>query len=145
MGTLAGILEGKSNRVYSISPDQSVLEATQKMNQHRIGSLIVVQDDRIVGILTERDILTRVVGEEKNPRHSTVSDVMTTAVIFCPPETSLDEASAIMKNHRIRHLPVCDANGVMLGLVSIGDLNARHAGDQEITIHYLHEYLYGRV
>ncbi|HTV47372.1 MAG TPA: CBS domain-containing protein [Phycisphaerae bacterium] len=145
MSTVASILAEKSARIHAINPEASVLEATQKMNRHRIGSLIVMQGDNFVGILSERDILMRVVAEEKEPRNVRVYDVMTTEVICCPPETTLEEASAIMMSHRVRHLPVCDAEGRMVGLVSIGDLNARHASEQEIVIHHLHEYIYGRV
>ena len=145
MSTVASILAEKSNRVHAINPDATVLEATQKMNRHRIGSLIVMHGENFVGILTERDVLMRVVAEEKEPRGIRVDEVMTTEVICCPPETTLEEASAIMRSHRVRHLPVCDGEGRMLGLVSIGDLNARHASEQEIVIHHLHEYIYGRV
>ncbi len=145
MATVAQIIAGKSSHVYSISPDQSVLEATHKMNRHRIGSLIVMDNGQIVGILSERDILTRVVQEEKHPRQVKVSDAMTRDIIVCRPDTSLEDASAIMMNRRVRHLPVCDDEGHILGLVSIGDLNAQHVSEQEVTIHHLHDYLYGRV
>ena len=145
MATVADIIAGKSSHVYSITPDASVLEATHKMNRHRIGSLIVLEDEQIVGILSDRDILMRVVQEEKNPRQVKVSDAMTRDIIICRPDTSLEDASSIMMNHRVRHLPVCDCDGRLMGMVSIGDLNAQHVSEQEVTIHYLHDYLYGRV
>ena len=69
---------------------------------------------------------------------------MSHEVICCRPDTSLDEVHTIFKNRRIRHLPVVDDAGSLVGLISIGDLNAYHAVAQEITIHYLHEYIYGR-
>ncbi len=145
MATVANIIAGKSSHVYSIAPDQSVLDATHKMNRYRIGSLIVMENGQIVGILSERDILTRVVQEEKHPRQVKVADAMTRDIIVCRPDTSLEDASAIMMNRRVRHLPVCDDEGHLLGLVSIGDLNAQHVTEQEVTIHHLHDYLYGRV
>ncbi len=145
MATVADIIAGKSSHVYSISPHQSVLEATHKMNRYRIGSLIVMDNDHIVGILSERDILMRVVQEEMSPRHVKVADAMTRDIIVCRTDTSLEDASAIMMNRRVRHLPVCDDDGKLLGLVSIGDLNAQHVTEQEVTIHHLHDYLYGRV
>ena len=145
MATVACLLAGKSSHVYSIGLDATVLEATQKMNRHRIGSLMVTDGDRMVGILSERDILTRVVAEEKNPRHVKVADAMTSDVVVVSPDTSIEDASSIMQTRRVRHLPVCDSDGHLLGLISIGDLNARHASDQEVTILHLHEYLYGRV
>lgn len=145
MSTLSHVLAGKPRIVHSISPEASVLEATQKMHRHKIGSLLVMDGEHILGILTERDILHRVVAEERDFRNVSASEVMTQEIIFCSPDTSLEEASTIMKTRRVRHLPVCDQDGSLLGLVSIGDLNARHSSDQEFTIHYLHEYLYGRV
>jgi CBS domain-containing protein len=145
MATVACLLAGKSSHVYSIGLDATVLEATQKMNRHRIGSLMVTDGDRMVGILSERDILTRVVAEEKNPRQVKVADAMTSDVVVVSPDTSIEDASSIMQTRRVRHLPVCDSDGHLLGLISIGDLNARHASDQEVTILHLHEYLYGRV
>ena len=143
MATVASILAGKSSYVHSIGLNATILEATRKMNDHRIGSLLVMEEERIIGILSERDILTRVVVEEKPPRAVKVREAMTTDVVVVGPDTSLEEASAVMRTRRVRHLPVCDADGRLLGLISIGDLNARHASDQEITIRHLHEYLYG--
>ncbi len=145
MSTVASLLAGKSSHVHSISLDATVLEATQKMNRHRIGSLMVTQGDHIIGIVSERDILTRVVAEEKSPRHVTVGEVMTSDVVVVSPDTSLEDASTIMQSRRVRHLPVCDSEGRLQGLISIGDLNARHASDQQVTLSYLHDYLYGRV
>ncbi len=145
MATVACLLAGKSSHVFSISLDATVLEATQKMNRHRIGSLMVTEGDRVIGILSERDILTRVVAEEKNPRQVKVGDAMTSDVVVVTPDTTIEDASSIMQSRRVRHLPVCDAEGRLLGLISIGDLNARQASDQEVTITHLNEYLYGRV
>jgi signal-transduction protein with cAMP-binding, CBS, and nucleotidyltransferase domain len=95
--------------------------------------------------LSERDILTRVVAEEKNPRQVSVADAMTSDVVVVSPDTSIEDASSIMQSRRVRHLPVCNSEGRLLGLISIGDINARHVSDQEVTIMHLHEYLYGRV
>ncbi len=145
MSTLSHILAGKPHIVHSVTSTDSVLAATQRMNRYKIGALLVMESEHIVGILTERDILQRVVAADKNPHLTTVGEVMTRDVIFCDPDTSLQEASTIMKTHRVRHLPVCDPDGGLLGMVSIGDLNAQHTSEQEITIHYLHEYVYGRV
>jgi CBS domain-containing protein len=96
-------------------------------------------------MFTERDVLRRVVGEHRDPLGTTVVEVMTTEVYFCTPATSIEEARTAMKDHRIRHLPVVNEQGRLLGLISIGDLNAHLATSQEQTIYLLHEYLYGRV
>jgi CBS-domain-containing membrane protein len=90
-------------------------------------------------------VLRRVVAERRDPMVTTVAQVMTTEVLCCTLETTVEEARGVMKNRRIRHLPVVDADNRLRGLISIGDLNAHQATAQEQTIHLLHEYLYGRV
>jgi CBS domain-containing protein len=93
------------------------------MNLHRLGALIVMKDDRIVGIFTERDILRRVTAQLRSPRDVSIEEVMTPTVTCCLPHTDVDEARRIMASHRIRHLPVCTANGQLQGMVSVGDLD----------------------
>lgn len=144
MPTAQDILMSKGAEIHTIHPEATVLEATQKMNQHKIGALVVMHDNQVVGIFTERDVLRRVVAGQRLPDEVHVAEVMTTEVICVDPETDMDEAAAIMKTRRIRHLPVCDADGRLLGLISIGDLNALHASAQEMTIHFLSDYIYGR-
>ena len=145
MPSVMDILADKGSDVYTILPSATVLEATHAMNDQKIGALVVKdRDGRVMGIFTERDVLRRVIAEEKSPRTVRVGEVMTRDVVCCPPETDIDEASRIMRDSRVRHLPVCDSDGAVLGLVSIGDLNAYHASSQEAQIHFLSEYVYGR-
>jgi CBS domain-containing protein len=113
------------------------------MNTHRIGSLVVTDGDRAVGIFTERDILQRVVGADRQPADTVVKDVMTTPMACCRRDTKLAECRAIMTTKRIRHLPVVE-DGKLLGIISAGDLLAHEVADQQSTIEYLHDYLYGR-
>lgn len=146
MGNVADILRQKSGqRLQSIHPSETVLTATQLMNEHGIGALLVMDDDEtLVGIFTERDVLRRVVAVEQLPSRVSVSEVMTTEVACCTPDTSIDDARSIFRQYRIRHLPVLSDDGDVEGLISIGDLNAYHSNHQEVTIHYLHEYMLGR-
>jgi CBS domain-containing protein len=90
-------------------------------------------------------VLRRIVAAELAPSTVLVGDVMTTEVACCSPETSTDDAQSIFRQYRIRHLPVLDDGGDVVGLISIGDLNAYHSNHQEVTIHYMHEYVLGRV
>lgn len=143
MPTVRDVLADKASHLHSVSPQTSVLDAIHKMNQAGIGALVVMQNEQIVGMFTERDVLRRVVGEERSPGQTVVAEVMTGAVICVEPDTDLDEVSEIMKQRRIRHLPVCKA-GKMLGMISIGDVNAVHASNQQAQLHYLNEYIYGR-
>ncbi len=145
MPTVADILARKGSQVFTIGKEATVLQAAFLMNEHKIGALIVVDEGQVVGMFTERDVLRRVVGEQRDPTKTLVADVMTAEVICCTLQTSLDEARGAMKNRRIRHLPLVDSDHRLLGLVSIGDLNAYDSSSQEQTIYLLQEYLYGRV
>jgi CBS domain-containing protein len=146
MGTVKEILNQKHGAPLRCArPDETVLAATQRMNEHGIGALLIMDQEHMVGIFTERDVLRRVVAAEFAPSAVRVGDVMTTEVACCTPETSIDDARRIFRQHRIRHLPVVNDQGQIQGLISIGDLNAYHANNQEVTIHYMHEYLHGRV
>ncbi len=143
MATIKDLLVKKGRHVSSIGPEASALDAALLMNEHKIGSLVVIHNDKVEGIITERDILQRVVAARRDPAKCRVADTMTRDVICCTEATTLDEARGVMKNRRIRHLPVVNPRRELLGLISIGDLNAHLATDQEVTIHFLHEYLYG--
>lgn len=145
MATVRDILEKKGSKVWSIGGESTVLDAARFMTEHKIGALPVLDGEHIVGMFSERDILQRVVAAGRDPAQTAVSDVMTEEVACCTPETSLEEARGAMKNRRIRHLPAVDGEGRILGLISIGDLNAFQVAHQEQTIFLLNEYLYGRV
>ncbi len=114
------------------------------MNQYHIGFLVVIDGERPVGVFSERDILRRIVVARLDPGKTLVSEVMSSEMLVCKPTTSVEEARSVMKNRRIRHLPVVDDNERLVGLVSIGDVNAFNAIAQEQTLHVLHEYIYGR-
>ena len=142
MVTVAEILSRKGSRVVSAPPETSILDAAILMNQSRVGSVVVTDraSGAIVGILSERDILTRLVAAERDARRTAIRDIMTSPVICCERTTSIDELRAIMHARRIRHIPVRDENGVC-GMVSIGDVNAWHADGLEQTVHALEDYV----
>jgi CBS domain-containing protein len=145
MSTVLDILATKGNHIHSIELGTTVLDAAVLMNEHKIGSLLVMDGERMAGILTERDILTRVVVDRLDPSDTLVGNVMTTDVVCGRPYTSIDEARGVMKNRRLRHLPIIDDEGVLLGLISIGDLNAHETNSKEMTIHFMEEYIHGNV
>lgn len=144
MATVKDILAGKGTQVLSISPKATVMDAARLMNEHKIGGLVVLRDGKAAGMFTERDILQRVVAEELDPAKTAVKDVMSTRITTCRIETTIDEARVLMRNRRVRHLPVVDAQKKLLGLVSIGDLNAYLLVEEQKANHFLQEYLYGR-
>lgn len=117
MPTVKDILADKGSEVLSIAASASVLEATQKMNQHKVGALVITEDGRAAGIFTERDVLRRVVAEERSPAKTPVGEVMTREVICVPLSADLDDVSTIMKNKRIRHVPVCAEGGRVVGMI----------------------------
>jgi CBS domain-containing protein len=145
MATVRDLLAVKGSHVLSIGPDASVYEAALIMNEHHTGSLVVIEAGRVQGIITERDILCKVVGKLRDPSTTPVREAMTAEVVFCRPYTTVEEARGVMKNRRIRHMPVVDDDGCLAGLISIGDLNAHEAHDHEMTIHLLREYIHGYV
>ena len=142
MATVHSILSRKGNEVVSIEADQSVLAAANRMNERGIGGLVVIEDGRMIGIVTERDIMRKVVAAERNPSLTPVREVMTSPVACCRPETTLLECRSVMTDKRIRHLPVVDDRGLR-GIVTIGDLMAQEVGEHQATVEYLSSYIFG--
>jgi len=145
MGQIQEILMKKGRQVWTIGPTASALQAALVMSEHNVGGLVVLDQERIVGMFTERDLLHRVVAAHQDPGRTPITEVMTTEVACCTPETTVDEARGAMRDRRVRHLPVVTPEGRLQGLISIGDLNAYLTASQEQTIFLLNEYLYGRV
>jgi CBS domain-containing protein len=145
MASVRDILQMKGSQVWSIGTAATTLQAAQLMTEHRIGSLVVLDEGRVAGIITERDVLNRVVAVSRDPARTTVGETMTAEVACCSPATPLEEAKSAMKNRRVRHLPVLDDGERLCGLISIGDLNAHETADREQTIFLMSEYIYGRV
>src|SRR5262245_37257834 len=143
MATVRDLLNIKGTDVAAVSPEMTVYDAAVAMNDRHIGSVVVTRDGRLCGIFTERDILRRIVAQRRDAVDTRVEEVMTTELVCCQMHTSLEEVRGVMKNRRIRHLPVVDEDGRLRGLVSIGDLNAHEAHAKEQTIHFLQEYICG--
>jgi len=143
MSMVSEILAHKGPSVHAVQETTSVVDAATVMNQHRIGAVVVKREQKLVGIFTERDILMRVVAARRDPAATLVRDVMTRQLMCCRPDTPVEEVQVVMRNRRIRHLPVVSHDQELLGMISIGDLNAWHLNGQEQTIHSLKEYLYG--
>jgi CBS domain-containing protein len=141
MATVKDILAKKGRTVVTIVPDDSVFTAARLMNQKGIGGVVVVEDDEVVGVFTERDVLRRVVAERRDPAKTPIRDVMTAPVITCRPEAGLEECRALITDKRVRHLPVVDADG-LCGIVTSGDLLAHQAAEQADTIQYLNSYMF---
>jgi CBS domain-containing protein len=149
MSTVRDILDRKDAQVACVEKEATVLAAAEKMNDRRIGALVVMEKDRVVGIFSERDILTRVVATGKDPHKLLVGEVMTAPVAFCRPDTTIEECWSVMTGRRIRHLPVVH-DAKLIGIVTSGDLMAhevrthkRKIDDQAETIQFLNQYITG--
>ncbi len=140
MGTLDRILREKQSGVASLGPQATVLEAAMLMNEKQIGSVLVTEQDRLAGIFTERDVLRRIVAARRDPATTPLAEVMTTPVACAERKTGCDEARRVMREKRIRHLPVVD-EGRVVGIVSLGDLNKVDHEEQDQTIRYLEQYM----
>ncbi len=145
MSHVRDILAQKSGPVETTSPTATVLDAVAVMNRHKIGALVVVNsDDRVVGIFTERDVLCRVVDERRDPSTTTVDQVMSNQVVCATMQMQVADVQSVMMQRRIRHLPVVDENDRLVGMISIGDVNAHFANGRQVELKYLHEYIHGR-
>lgn len=137
-------LRRKGADVVTIAPDRSVLEAMHLLVHHNIGAVVVVADDEILGILSERDVLRLGAEDPDRLRTAEVSEAMTTDLVVAVPEDPIQYAAAIMTKNRIRHLPIME-DGELRGIVSIGDVVNAIRGEIEVENRYLRSYIQGGV
>ena len=143
MMTVRQLLERKATDIWSIKPEASVYEAIQLMADKGIGALLVMDDDDLVGIMSERDYARKVILKGRSSKKTPVKDIMTAKVLYVSPERSLEECMAIMTEKRIRHLPVLD-EGRLTGVFSVGDVIKAIVSEQEFIIEQLENYIKGR-
>ena len=140
MGTVRNILEKKGNTVYGIHPDSSVYDALELLEDKNLGSLVVVESGKLIGIFTERDYARKVILKGRSSQETTVRDIMTDRPIFVNLDTSIDMCMQIMTDKYIRHLPVvCD--GELVGVISIGDLVKTIISEKDYIIQTLEHYI----
>jgi CBS domain-containing protein len=144
MPAVSDILSTKGSQILSIGPDATVLDAAILMNEHKVGCLVVLDGGNLIGVISERDLMRNVIVHRHDPAQFVVRNAMTSEVACCQMHTTLDEARSVMKNRRIRHLPVLDNHHRLCGMISIGDLNAWQTTDHEQTIQVLTDYIHGR-
>lgn len=141
MSTVRDLLQRKGAEIVSIPPDASVLAAAELMNAKGIGGVLVMEDQDLFGFFSERDVMRRVVAARRDPATTVVRDVMTANVFTTSLDTPVAECRALMTARRIRHLPVCSADGVV-GLITTGDILAFEVSLQETQIHDLEKYVF---
>jgi CBS domain-containing protein len=145
MADVAKILADKGGNVIRIDGDATVFDAVKAMVDANVGAILVTGADpnQVEGIFTERDYLRRIAVEGRTSRETLVRDVMTSPVLVVGPETSVEEAMALMTDRRIRHVPVVDSER-LVGMVSIGDLVRVQSQEQSFRLRYLTEYISAR-
>ncbi|MCL5030185.1 MAG: CBS domain-containing protein [Bacteroidetes bacterium] len=142
MKTVRTILQNKGKDIWHISPEASVYEALQLMAKKEIGAVLVIKDEIIVGIMSERDYARKVILKGKYSKEIMVKEIMSTKVIYVNTTLSVEECMALMINKRIRHLPVIE-NGKLVGIISIGDVVKAVIEDKEFLIEQLVHYITG--
>ena len=143
MARVSELLRGKGTDVLKIDTSATVFEAITKIVERNVGSILVTEGDKVVGIMTERDYLRKIAMQGRTSRDTQVGEIMTSPLVYVTPETSVDESMALMTDRRIRHLPVADG-GAIVGMVSIGDLVKFQSKQQSFQIQYLTDYITAR-
>jgi len=136
------LLKSKGHQVFSVGPRDTVYHAIATMAQNGIGALLVMESDRLLGILSERDYMRKVILQGRSSKEARVEEIMTSSVITTTPEQSVEDAMRMMTEHRIRHLPVVEGTRVV-GVLSIGDLVKWIISAHEATINHLKHYISG--
>jgi CBS domain-containing protein len=142
MTTVAQILQGKGNDVWSVSPATVVYDALKAMADKNVGALLVLEGDELKGIFSERDYARKVILEGKSSREIPVKEIMSPVVFTVAPQQSVEECMALMTDKRVRHLPVVEG-GRVIGVISIGDAVKALISEREFTIKQLQNYITG--
>ena len=142
MGAVSNLLDSKGCNVLTVSPETTVHDAIEQMEDISAGTVIVEEDGKIVGIVAERDVIRKVVLADKELSDVTVSEIMSTNLITVTPETSLDDCMELITEKRIRHLPVL-TDGNLSGIVSIGDIVKYLVFEKDFKIKNLETYISG--
>ena len=142
MTTVRQLLDEKGRTIWSIHPDATVFDAIAKMAEKDVGSLVVMEGEELVGIITERHYARNVVLKGKTSLATPVRDIMERRVVIAQPGQSVDQCLAVMTEERVRHLPVFEEK-TLIGIVSIGDLVKSIIGDQKFVIVQLEQYIHG--
>lgn len=141
MKTVKQLLQVKGGLVFAVAPGDSVLDAIRVMAEKGVGALVVLEDARLAGMVSERDYARKVILHGRSSQDTPVSEIMTAKVVTVRSEQTVEDCMALMTQHRIRHLPVVDG-GKLAGVLSIGDLVKELIADREETIKQLESYIH---
>ena len=142
MRSVKQILDAKGREIWSVDPDDSVLTAMKLMAEQNVGAVLIMEDDQLKGILTERDYARKVILQGKASKDTPVRNIMSTNILCALPTQTVEECMALVTENRVRHLPVVE-DGNVEGIVSIGDLVKAMIADQQFIIEQLEHYITG--
>ncbi len=142
MHTVKELLRQKGSQVWTIAPQATVYEALELMAAKNIGSLVVIEQERVAGMFTERDYARKVVLKGRSSKSTTVGELMTTDVLYVSPDDTIENCMALMTDKHLRHLPVMEVDK-LAGVVSIGDIVKVVISEREFTIRELERYITG--
>ncbi len=142
MKSIKQLLNNKESDLLTIHPDNTVYDAVKSMADHHVGSLVVMDSGKLVGIITERDYSRNIILKGKSSKDTPIKDIMTRNVLCVTPSKTVDEAMALMTDKHVRHLPVVEDNTV-IGIISIGDLVKAIISEQKHIIKQLEHYING--
>jgi CBS domain-containing protein len=140
MRLVCEILQSKGHDVWFVRPEAFVFDAVKMMSERSVGALLVMEGEKMVGIITERDYARKVVLAGKSSKQTQVKDIMTQRVLWVAPERTIEECMALMTDKKVRHLPVVE-NTQVVGIVSIGDLVKAIIAEQQVMIDQLQNYI----
>ena len=142
MITIEKILNNKDKQIWSVEPKTSIFEALKIMSDKEVGALLVLEDEKLVGIFSERDYARKVILKGKSSKNTQVGELMTKKVLYIDPEKTINDCMVIMTAKHVRHLPVIE-NDKVIGMVTIGDVINQIISEQEFTIKHLENYITG--
>ena len=142
MSTVRNILQKKGNAVYSVSPESSVYDALEELEEKNLGALVVLENGKLIGVFTERDYARKVILKGRSSKETLVRDIMSSTPVFVNPDKTLDDCMQLMTDKFIRHLPVFE-NNELVGVISIVDIVKYIIYDKDFIIENLEHYITG--
>ena len=143
MISVRDILKAKDSKIQSISPKATVYEALEKMSEKEIGALVVMENNKVVGIISERDYARKIILQGKTSKETLVKEVMSSKLVSVTPDASVEEAMVLMTGKHVRHLPVFEKNN-FVGIISIGDVVKLVISNKDFLINQLSDYIAGK-
>ena len=138
--TVNQLLNSKNDEIFSVTPDALVIDAIKMMDEKKVGALLVIKNDKLAGIISERDYTRKIILKNRSSAKTKVSEIMTSSLKTVDPSQSLDECMVIMSHSHIRHLPIVQ-DGQVIGILSIMDVVKNIISEQEFTIEQLQHYI----